>query len=61
MHQQHRRPLRPAIIVAAVATFAATGTVAAGCSSNKDQYVNCVDDNGIFVDTNNCDDDSSGH
>jgi uncharacterized membrane protein YgcG len=58
MQQPHRRPLRPAIVVAAVATFAATGAVGAGCGRNdSDQYVNCVDENGIVVDPDYCDDD----
>lgn len=59
MREPRRRPLRPSLVVAAVAAFAATGAVSAGCSSDSDddQYVNCVDEQGQVVDPDLCDDD----
>lgn len=64
MPAHSRRPLRPALVVAAVAAFTSTGAVTAGCSSRSNQYVNCVDDSGRVVDARYCDDDryySGGH
>lgn len=58
MQQFSRRPLRPSLVVAAVAALAATGAVTAGCSNDQDddRYVNCVDENGQIVDPDLCDD-----
>lgn len=54
MQQVSRQPLRPAIVVAAVAAFAATGAMTAACSRSSYKYVNCVDDNGTVVDPKLC-------
>jgi hypothetical protein len=53
MVQLNRQPLRPALVAAAVAAFATTGTMTASCSSST-TYVNCVDDDGNIVDSYYC-------
>jgi hypothetical protein len=62
MQESRRRPLRPSLVVAAVAALTATGAVNAGCSSEPDdQYVNCVDEDGEVVDPDRCEDDGGRH
>ncbi|MBT8226760.1 MAG: hypothetical protein HKP61_10450 [Dactylosporangium sp.] len=59
MQQQHKRPIRPAMVVAAVAAFAATGVVTTACSTADDQYVYCVDEDGEVVDSDYCENDDN--
>lgn len=62
MQQSRRRPLRPSLVVAAVAALTATGAVNAGCSSDSDdQYVNCVDEDGKVVDPDFCENDDGSY
>ncbi|MBN1171013.1 MAG: hypothetical protein JXA67_02465 [Micromonosporaceae bacterium] len=57
-----KKPIRPALVVAAVAAFVSAGTMTGACGSSDDEYVNCVDDDGVVVDSSYCEDgNASGH
>lgn len=55
MSDRHRVKEPPRFLAATVTAFMAVGL--AGCSSEPDQYVHCIDDDGFVVDPELCDDD----
>ncbi|MGH3712093.1 MAG: hypothetical protein ACRDT4_01290 [Micromonosporaceae bacterium] len=55
MTDRHRFKQPPPFLAATVTAFMAVGL--AGCASDSEQYVHCVDDDGEVVDPDLCDDD----
>ncbi|MGH3727271.1 MAG: hypothetical protein ACRDTU_00805 [Micromonosporaceae bacterium] len=58
MSDRRRLKQPPLILAAAVTAFLAAGL--AGCSSDEDQYVYCIDDDGEVVDPDYCEDEEYG-
>jgi hypothetical protein len=59
MSDRRRLKEPPLFLAAAVTAFAAAGL--AGCSSEPDQYVYCIDDEGEVVDPDYCEDEEYGY